>query len=71
MTEHPRIECGSLYIKEERPTKCPVCGHEGVEGHGMCIQIGENFTEHCAMCFAKFIAQHVPKVEIIEPKVSE
>jgi hypothetical protein len=59
---------GNFHFDNPRSTRCPVCKHESVEGCNICFQLGEEITEFCGKCFAKFIAQHVPKMEIISEK---
>ena len=57
-------EIGSFHVKQPRKTECPKCGFRSLEGQGLCVQIHDELTDFCPKCFVKFLAEHVPQMEI-------
>lgn len=53
-------------IVSVRKVKCPVCGYECASNQGLEITLPPYSGTYCLACWAKGLAESVPKMEPVE-----
>jgi len=56
---------GSLLVAKKPFWRCPVCGYETERHDGLIVSINRHSGNYCLRCYARWIADNIPKMQPI------